>query len=109
MRSGMLSRFDERFEPDAAGYDEDQRAIPDTLQHPAQPAQEPVNPSCAVVIVKHSFEEDRQLVDDEECRLVLRGTIAQQLLSVMPPASGGPARRGSLHENHTRRPPQRCP
>jgi hypothetical protein len=85
---GDAEPLDERFKTDAAGYDEDQRAVPETLHHPAQPAQELVNPSGAVVAAKHSLQEDRQLINGEEHRLVLRGTIAQQLFPVTPPASG---------------------
>ena len=53
----------ERCKPDAAGHDEDRRAASEALKHPAQPAQEIVDPSCAVVIAQHFREKYRQLVD----------------------------------------------
>ncbi len=75
-------------EPDAAGQDEDQGAGVEPLNDLAEPAQERVDPLGAVVLTEYALEEYRQLVDDEEDRLVMRGAVADELLAVPMPVAG---------------------
>ena len=75
-------------EPDAAGQDEDQGAGVELLNDLAKPAQERVDPLGAVVLTEHALEEYRQLVDDEEDRLFVRGAVADELLAVPTPVAG---------------------
>ena len=56
---GYAEPLDERFEPNAAGYDKDKRAVAGTLQYTTEPAQKLVYVPCAVVPVKKALEEDR--------------------------------------------------
>ena len=77
----------ERCEPDAARYEKNRGVLAECLEHAAQPAQEFVDPMWVIILAKHSLEEDRQLVDDQEHRAALRRTIAKQLLPVTPPTS----------------------
>ena len=58
------------------------------MENTAQPTQELVHPSYVAVMVEHPLEEDRQLVDDQENRLILCGAITEQLFPVTPPAPG---------------------
>ena len=76
------------FEPDAAGNDEDQGIGAKPLNDTAQPTQELVDPLGAVVLTEHALEEYRQFVDDEEDRLVVPGTVADEPLTVVTPVAG---------------------
>jgi len=79
-------------EPDAAGYNEDQGAGVDPLNDTAQPTQEGIDPLGAVVLTKYALEKYRQLVDDEEDWLLVRGAVADELLTIPTPVAGIQAR-----------------
>ena len=85
---GYAEPVHERFEADAARYDEDRWAISEMLKHAAQPAQELLDPLYVIVMGQHALEEDRQLIDGQEHWLVLSCAVAEQLLPITPPASG---------------------
>ena len=54
---GYAEPLDERFEPNAAGYDKDERAVADTLQYTTEPAQKLIYVPCAVVTVKEALRK----------------------------------------------------
>ena len=75
-------------ESDAAGNDEDRRVTFETLERPAQPAQELLDPLRAVVLPQQSHEEDGELVYHQENRLVVLGAVANQPFTVTSPVAG---------------------
>ena len=78
----------QRCQSNTAGCDENGRIAVETLKHPAQPAQEIVDPSCAVVIAEHFRQKNRKFVDEEENRLVVSGAGMDELFPAVPPVSG---------------------
>ena len=84
---GYAEPLYERCEPDAAGYDEDWGVVSKSLKHAAQPTQKLVGPLDAIFPVKYTLEKYRQLIDDEEHRLVLLGACTEQLLPLVSPVS----------------------
>ena len=78
----------QRCQSNTAGCDENGRIAVETLKHPAQPAQEIVDPSCAVVIAEHFRQKNRKFVDEEENRLVVSGAGMDELFPAVPPVFG---------------------
>ena len=56
----------QRPEADAAGDDENQRTVAESMQHASEPAQELVDAQGVTVFLEHPVEKDRKLVDHEE-------------------------------------------
>ena len=72
---------------DAARDDQAQGPVTHSLQRTAQPAEKFIDSALASRFAKHSLEEDRQLVQDEHDRPIVRCTFPEQCLSEGPPAS----------------------
>ena len=72
---------------DAAGYDDGRGTIAELLKRTAQPTQKLVDLLVSVVVTEHSFQEDGQLINDKQDRLIVFGTVTNQLFTESSPVS----------------------
>ena len=60
----------------------------EALKHSAQPAQEIVDPSCAVVVAEYFRQKYGKFVNDEEHGPVVSSAGMDELFSAVPPVTG---------------------
>lgn len=83
---GYTEPLHERPETDAAGDDQDRRAV-ESLRRGAQPAQKLIDSTYMVIVAEHPLEEYWQLVDDQEHPLVVCCALVYQPIPMAPPRS----------------------
>ena len=77
----------QRFKSDAPGYDDGRGTIAELLKRTTQPTQKLVNLFVSVVVMEHPFQEDRQFINDKQDRLIVFGTVTNQLFTKSSPVA----------------------
>ena len=72
---------------DAAGYDECRGTIAELLKCTTQPTQKLVDLFVSLVVTEHPIQEDRQFINNKQDRLIVFGTVTNQLFTESSPVA----------------------